>query len=251
MLVAARAIDRERRDGDSPQDRLHVAIEAIESAFAVRSEILGADPDELMGHEVAVDRSRAQRRGGPTKQAHTTALAVSDIDGNVVSMTASLFDEFGCATLVPEGGFFLNDRMLGFDRDTDSPNRARPSAWPLSTLSPALVDDGDRVLAIATPGADGQVQTLTQVLEGVFIDGMSVLGALDRPRWRSMDGQLLLEQGFDLSLAQGLTARGHEIEWLPGRHETFGAAVVAGFDRGGSNVFASDDNRRQNAAAVW
>ena len=29
-------------------------------------------------------------------------------------MLISVFDEFGCATYVPEGGFFLNDRLLGF-----------------------------------------------------------------------------------------------------------------------------------------
>src|SRR3712207_8643761 len=57
-----------------------------------------------------VDPERAARRGGPRAYSHTTSVCTADADGTVVSMLISVFDDFGSAVLVPEGGFVLNDR---------------------------------------------------------------------------------------------------------------------------------------------
>lgn len=55
----------------------------------------------------------------------------------------------------------LNNRAAGF---TQGSNTARPGAMPVHTLAPILVEAGDVTFALATPGADGQVQTLLQIL---------------------------------------------------------------------------------------
>jgi gamma-glutamyltranspeptidase/glutathione hydrolase len=235
----------EHLDDADPVTRHHVAIEALKAAFAHRDEI--ADPDagpELLGLDLAVDRDRAGTGAGPTLQAHTTAVACADAAGMVVTMVVSVFDEFGCSRFVPRYGFLLNNRMLGFSRDPASPNAPAPAKRPVHTLSPMLLDAGDVVLALSTPGADGQVQTLTQLLERMRVDGLSYTAALDAPRWRSVDSGLTIEQGFSTRVVNALAARGHAVNWAPRGGEPFGAAVLAGFEPHTGSVFAAADLRR-------
>ena len=248
-LMALGVLDQE--SSKAPTVRTHMAVEAIEAAFAFRADIASPDGVERLLEEVlGVDAERAQRRGGPTQQTHTTTVTSADRDGMVVSMVISLYDEFGCATLVPEFGFFLNNRMLGFDEANDSPNRARPSARPIHTLSPVIVEDATRRFAVATPGADGQVQTVTQVLDSILGDRMSLTAAVDRPRWRSSDASLIVEGGFAGDVAEGLRGLGHQLDWRPGRDKSFGAVVIAGVEKGCETTFAVADMRREAAASV-
>jgi len=162
----------------------------------------------------------------------------------IVTMVVSVFDEFGCATLVPEYGFFLNNRLMGFSSDPSSPNRAAPGKRPVHTLSPMLVDTGNCAFAVATPGADGQVQTLTQLLDLLQARGVAFTEALDHPRWRSADGSVTFEEGFDRATVAALADRGHQVQWGPAGGQPFGAAVIAGLDRASGSVFAAADLRR-------
>jgi gamma-glutamyltranspeptidase/glutathione hydrolase len=228
-----------------PVTRHHVAIEALNAAFTHRDEI--ADPDAgaaLLDVDLAVDRERARASGGPTRQAHTTAVACADGTGTVVTMVVSVFDEFGCSRLVTPYGFLLNNRMMCFSPDPASPNAVGPAKRPVHTLSPMLLDNVDIVLALSTPGADGQVQTLTQLLERMLVDGVSPTAALDAPRWRSADGGLTIEEGFSPRVANALARRGHALSWAPRGGDAFGAAVLAGFEPHTGSVFAAADLRR-------
>jgi len=224
--------------------RAHVGVEAIEAAFQHRAEITEPGAAErLLEAELAVDLDVAQRRGGPAAATHTTAVATADPDGLVVSMVISIFDEFGSAALVPEAGFFLNNRMVGFAADAPADEVA--GARPVHTLSPLLVEQDARAFAAATPGMDGQVQTLTQVLDAVLAEGVDLTAALDRRRWRSTDGRLVLEEGFEADAAALLAERGHELTWAPAGGQPFGATVVAGIDHRHGGVFAAADLRRE------
>lgn len=242
-LMALQVLDH--LDDTDPVTRHHVAIEALKAAFTHRDRI--ADPDAgpaLLELDLAVDRERARTRGGATGQAHTTGVACADATGMVVTMVVSVFDEFGCSRLVAPYGFVLNNRMFGFSSDPASPNAAGPAKRPVHTLSPMLLDTGDVVLALSTPGADGQVQTLTQLLELIRVDGLSFTAALDAPRWRSIDGGLTVEEGFPAPVAAALGSRDHAITWAPRGGEAFGAAVFAGFEPHTGSVFAAADLRR-------
>lgn len=249
-LMALRALDA--LDDEDEINRTHVAIEAIEAAFARRDEIALPDAeDRLLAQDLDIDVAIAQRRGGPTVQTHTTAVTTADTDGFVVTMVVSVFDEFGCATLVPDYGFFLNNRVMGFSTDDSSPNYAAPGRRPVHTLSPMLVESDERTFAIATPGADGQVQTLTQLLDAIQVRGMSFTQALDQPRWRSANGSVIFEEGFDKATVAALAARGHRVDWeLGGGIALFGAAGIAGFERETGSVFAAADLRCDAWAAA-
>jgi gamma-glutamyltranspeptidase/glutathione hydrolase len=134
----------------------------------------------------------------------------------------SVFDDFGSGVFVPELGIVLNNRAAGF---TDGENAAAPGSRPVHTLAPALIEaDGSR-LALATPGADGQVQTLLQVLASLR-RGASLEEAVAAPRWRSEAAQLLIERGHPQIVA--LRARGHDVLVLDPGSDVFGAVVAAG-----------------------
>ena len=247
-LIALAALDRS--GAAEPADRAHVSVEAIEAAFEHKHDIAadGAE-NRLLGLRLELDAQGAARRGGPTGGLHTTSVTTADSDGTVVSMLISVFALFGSGVLVPEGGFLLNNRLAGCSTHPSSPDYPVAGRRPVHTLSPSLVSDGDRTFALATPGADGQVQTLVQVIDAIATDGDRIPVALDRPRWRSSDAQLLIEDDYDADVTAELERRGHELVRLPAGASTFGAAAVAGVDGAGTPFAASDGRGGAWAAA--
>ena len=222
-------------------DTSHVMVEATEAAFQHRDKAAG-NPAALLDLVLDVDREVAARRGGPRGYLHTAGVAVADRSGMVVSSLISVFDDFGSGVFVRELGVVLNNRAAGF---TSADNCARPSARPVHTLAPAmLIGPGGDTLAIATPGADGQVQTLLQVMVAMR-SGASLDAALAAPRWRSEDGRLLIESTH--TGAAELASRGHDLQPIPAGDSIFGAVVAAGYRHG--EPYAAADPRRGVSAA--
>jgi gamma-glutamyltranspeptidase / glutathione hydrolase len=100
-----------------------------------------------------------------------------------------------------------------------------------------------RVSALATPGADGQVQTLLQVLLSMRFDRPDMVAALERPRWRDEHDDLLIERGHPA--AGDLELRGHRLKVVDLGDARFGAVVAAGIDEDGP--WAAGDVRREVA----
>jgi gamma-glutamyltranspeptidase / glutathione hydrolase len=244
--LALMALDALARSGaESRADRAHVLVEAIEAAFQRKHELNAEGAAErLLREPLDIDPARpAARRGGPRSGRHTTAVAAAGADGQVVSMLVSVFDLFGCGVLVPECGFVLNDRLTGCSTDSDSPNAVAPRRRPVHTLSPLLVTDAARAFALCTPGADGQVQTLVQLIDAIASDGANLPRALDRPRWRSSEGMLRIESDYDPEVLAALERRGHDLRLFEPGDSTFGAAVTAGIDSRTGTPFAASDPR--------
>lgn len=219
----------------------HLGVELTQAAFAFRDEVArGAD---LLAEPLAVDPERAQRRGGPRSYLHTAGVAVADAEGAVASSLISVFDDFGSAVFVSEGGFTLNNRAGGF---TGGSNAFAPGKRPVHTLAPALVEGPEAVVALSTPGADGQVQTLLQVLLGWAVEGRDLAEAVAAPRWRSEDGRLLVEAGHPAR--DDLARRGHDVVDTPAGDVRFGAVTAAGLQEG--TPFALPDWRRMTWAGV-
>ena len=216
----------------------HCGIELTLSAFEHRDD--AASAASLLALELHHDPREASRRRGPRAYLHTAGVAASDGSGQVVSSLVSVFDDFGSCIFVPEGGFTLNNRADGF---TGGPNRPRPAAYPVHTLAPAMVETEGSVIGLATPGADGQIQTLAQVLSRMLLLSEPLPAALDAPRWRSEDGRLLIED--DHPSRNMLAQRGHDVVPLGAGDSRFGGIVCAGTM--GSAPFAAADWRRE----VW
>jgi gamma-glutamyltranspeptidase / glutathione hydrolase len=225
----------------SASDREHIGIELTASSFAFRDR--AGEGEALLAEPLAVDIARASRRDGPRSYLHTAGVAVADSQGMVVSSLVSVFDSFGSAVFVPDGGFTLNNRGAGF---TFAPNDCAGGKRPVHTLAPVLLESGADCLALATPGADGQVQTLAQVLSHIAIEDDDIATAIAKPRWRSQDGRLLVEGAHPHRDA--LAAKGHDIVTTADGDLRFGAVVCAGTSRG--RAFCCADWRRETWAGV-
>jgi gamma-glutamyltranspeptidase/glutathione hydrolase len=243
LLLALSAL--ERSGASSPAERAHASVEAIEAAFQHKHELNAEGTAErLLDERIEIDPAApAGRRGGPRGGLHTTSVAAAGADGQVVSMLVSVYDLFGCGVLVPECGFLVNDRLAGCSTDPSSPNAVAAGRRPVHTLSPSLVSDERRTFALTTPGADGQVQTLLQLIDAIATDGANLPRALDRPRWRSSEGRLAIEADYDPDVLAELERLGHELHRREPGAPAFGAAVAAGIDSRTRTPFAASDPR--------
>lgn len=205
----------------APDQLDHAGIELTDASFLYRDQV--ANGVALLQEPLCIDLGKAARKGGPRAYLHTAGVAASDRYGLTVSSLVSVFDDFGSGVLVREGGFLLNNRAGSF---TDAPNHAAPGKRPVHTLAPIIIETSRGALALSTPGADGQVQALLQVLCAMFIEGHDLAKAVSRPRWRSEDGRLLIEAGHPS--VQRLQAFGHDVQVLEAGHMKFGAVVCAG-----------------------
>jgi gamma-glutamyltranspeptidase/glutathione hydrolase len=161
----------------------------------------------------------------------------------VISSLVSVFDDFGSCVFVPDLGITMNNRAGGF---TEGANAAAPGKRPVHTLAPAMLSTPQGVLALATPGADGQVQTLLQVLVAIHREGVDLAQAIARPRWRSENSELLIEQSH--AAIDRLTALGHRVIPLADGEVRFGAVVCAGWID--DQPVAVADWRRETAAGT-
>ncbi len=236
-LENARAPGPDRRPLDQmPLD--HLSVELTEAVFGYRDRC-ARDGAGLLLADLQVDPVKASRRGGPRAYLHTTGVAVADAAGMVVSSLLSVFDDFGAGTFVPECGLVLNNRAAGF---TGPPNDPGPGRRPVHTLAPAILEAGGTVTALATPGADGQVQTLLQVLLRLR-DGQDLAAAIGAPRWRSEGGNLLV--GHEHPALASLRGLGHNVLPTDDGDGRFGAMVSA--TSGPAGPSAVGDWRRQVA----
>jgi len=215
----------------------HVLAELTDAVFTYRDQC--ARGTENFNHKLEVNLDKASKRGGARAYLHTAGVAVADSDGMVVSSLISVFDDFGSGVFVPELGIVLNNRAAGFTAGDNSP---RLNAYPVHTLAPAmLTGPGDEVLALATPGADGQIQTLLQVISRLLLEQNDLAHALAAPRWRGQDQKLLIED--DHPEISALEQKGHDLRVLPPGDDLFGAVVAAGYAEG--KAFAASDWRRK------
>src|SRR5690606_8377573 len=162
------------------------------------------------------------------------------------------------AYVAGDTGILMNNRMTYWHLDEGHPNTLEPGKRTRHTVSPAILLNGDQpAMAIGTPGADGQVQTIYQVLVNMLDYGMNPQEAVEYPRWRSfVDGQdanwphssanhLQMESRFKNLTIEGLQRRGHSVVRLTGWGSIGSVQVIQiGRDRG---VFSVGSDPRRDA----
>jgi gamma-glutamyltranspeptidase/glutathione hydrolase len=223
---------------------LHVLTEALKHAFADRARHLGdsdfvavplaklGDPAyhrELAGR---IDEQRTQkpeRYGSPTAPAQpphdggTAHLSVIDGDGNAVALTTTVNLGYGSHVIAGSTGIILNDQMDDFAIAPDTPNAFRlignekngvaPGKRPLSSMTPTIVLEGDRVqLAVGGAGGPTIISGTLQVLLNVVDGGLDAQAASAAPRIHHQwsPDTLSLEPEFSRDVIEGLERRGHK-----------------------------------------
>jgi len=221
---------------------MHLQTEAMRRAYADRNAFLG-DPDfvemplaRLLSKAYAatlradIDSQGARPspppgRGG-SEGPETTHYSVVDPEGNAVSCTTTLNNDFGSAVTVTGAGFLLNDEMDDFMTAPGRPNlfglvqgegnAIAPGKRMLSGMTPAIVLDpaGRLFLVLGSPGGSRITTAVYQVLSNMIDQDMPLPSAVAAPRLhhQAVPDTLHLERdGFVRASIDSLEAMGHKV----------------------------------------
>lgn len=216
------------------RDYVQKRAAGIDSAHATRSDALGA-----------IETARLESH-------HTTHLSVVDAQGNRVAATLTINLLFG-AGIVPTGtGVLLNNEMDDFSLRPDVPNafqlrggianRIEPGKRPLSSMTPAFVEDDKGVLILGTPGGSRIVsQVLLAIVEYVRSPEVDLQRLVGMPRYHHQYWPDVIEiepEGFSPEWRSAMAAKGHTIR--PVNRAWGNMQAVFKAKRGGAARAASD-----------
>jgi gamma-glutamyltranspeptidase/glutathione hydrolase len=267
----------------SPADRtraFHLYLEASRFSFADRNAYL-ADPnyfgvplDGLISDGFAAER-RAQidplqaavspvPPGDPypydtagqasitaSQSETTTHVTVADRLGNVVSYTFTIESTGGNGIVVPGWGFLLNNELTDFNFDSlTHPNRVEGGKRPRSSMSPTIVlDDGQPLLALGSPGGSTIITTVLQILVDRLDLDATLPQSIAAPRATQRNtAATLAEQSF-LSSPEGLALAASYGHVLSPTGE-IGAATGIEFLGAGRMLAAAEPERRGGGSAA-
>jgi gamma-glutamyltranspeptidase/glutathione hydrolase len=247
-------------------DYIHHVGEAIRASFADRFRYLGDPAFERMDIAglLAPEKLKARRAAIQPNQSRTLPqllamengthhLLVSDQHGNVVSLTTTVNNAFG-AKLMTQSGILLNDQLndCSFTQDgvkfgiSASPNRPKPGARPVSSMTPTLVlKDGKPVLALGGSGGFRIGPNVTQAVLAHLVFGLSPKAIVQRARFAVpiMGASLLVDEKSPKKLFDDLKARGETVEPLK---DDYSAVQLISFNKGKPS--AASDPRKAGLA---
>jgi gamma-glutamyltranspeptidase/glutathione hydrolase len=247
----------------------HLLAETMRGALSDRMRFLG-DPDfEKVDLATLLDPKRIAARKARISSERTHApprfdenehgthhLLVVDAEGNVASITTTVNNAFGAKISGNASGIVLNDELDDFTKQKDvapfgltqSPNRPRPGARPVSSMTPTIVvKDGKVVFALGGSGGQLIATNVTQLLLARLVFGLSPTELVALPRFAvpSAGPSFLLEAGAPRSLMDDLTWRGEVVQEMK---ENPSAVQVVAIDDSG--VTAAADPRKHGSALV-
>jgi gamma-glutamyltranspeptidase/glutathione hydrolase len=177
---------------------------------------------------------RIAARGAPddVQLAETTHLSVVDGDGNAVSLTNTLGVNFGTGTW--SNGVFFNSAMFNFARSDSSPNAARPSRVPASTIAPTMLLRNGRVeMVVGSPGSAAIPPAIVETIVYAIDYGMDPLQALRMPRViPTSGGRVQIEDGFAAEVLARAHERFEDVVTSPPVDQSFGGVHVLLRSRG-------------------
>ena len=255
---------------------LHTLVEIKKLAFADRDRWL-ADPafaavpvDRLLAPEYLKERARLVTDSAAATVApgfadtlasepaagdgDTVFLMAIDQWGNAVTWVQSLFASFGSRLVDPKSGIVLQNRGAGFTLEAGHPDQIAPGKRPFHTLTPVQVTDaqGRLEMTLGTPGGHGQTQSLTQVLDNMYLFGMSPQEAVEAPRFQSFNGRSLsIEDRIPADVQRGLTERGHKLRVIGGWSGSSGGVQVIRMQHSPTVLWTGADPRREAYAVAY
>ncbi|OOG24117.1 gamma-glutamyltransferase [Thioalkalivibrio denitrificans] len=251
--------------------RTHLMVEAMRRAYRDRAEYLG-DPDFVdmpLARLMSLDYAAGLRatihpeRATPSEllpvtleplpeSEQTSHFSVLDANGNRVAATITINYPFGSGFMPPGTGVLLNDEMDDFSAKPGAPNvyglvgaeanAIEPGKRMLSSMTPAFIENDERVVILGTPGGS---RIITMVLLGAksFMNGGDAQAIVSRPRFHHqyLPDEIQFEvDAFDAPTLEGLQARGHT---LAPQTRRFGNMQAIIWDRVAGEVSAASDPR--------
>ena len=245
----------------------HTVAEAMRGALSDRMRFVG-DPDfERVDVSALLDPKRLAARKSKISATQTHALPafddpehgthhliVVDGEGTVASITTTVNTGFGAKLSTPNSGIVLNDELTDFNKQSDvapfqlaqSPNRPRPGARPVSSMTPTIVvKDGKPVFALGGSGGALIASNVTQLLLTRLASGASPQALVEQARfWPPPAGGVTLRVNQpSRALLDDLSARGEKVEAL--NDDTTGVQIIS-IDNGVPSAAA--DPRKHGSA---
>jgi gamma-glutamyltranspeptidase/glutathione hydrolase len=223
-------------------------------------------PYWIAGEGDAVASLAANLTDHPESLKDTSHIAIIDEDGNVFDSTPS-GGWIGGAVILGDTGVGMSVRGEQFWLDKTKAAQLRPRSRPRYTLTPSIVmQDGQPLLAIGTPGGDNQEQTILQAFLNIaqFNDDWypNLHTAIEWPRVQTLHFQasfwphnagfnrLNVEANLDSDVIAQLRLKGHEIRVVP-PFRVSGCATAVMLDPVTGNRIAAADPRRDCYAIAY
>lgn len=217
--------------------------------FSPDGKATAGDPGEVLGRGSMINM---WGRDTTDEKAGTTHLSIVDMEGNVVSMTATIESAFGASRMT--NGFLLNNELTDFARDPVKnalPVANAPAAGkrPRSSMSPTIVFDkqGDVVMVTGSPGGNSIVAYTAKTLVGVLEWGKTAQEAIELPNIIARGDTVVVEQDAPggPEAAEALRQMGYTVQERAGVTSGLHVIVVTedGLDGGA-------DPRRDGAAVA-
>jgi len=252
--------------GHNTAEFIHVFTEAMKMIYADKS-LNAADPDfysipvdsfidkkYAAKLRQAIDSNSARFDYTPpqwieTESNNTSHLSVVDAQGNIVALTQSINNWFGCGIVVSGTGMLLNDHLKDFDDSAQHPNCIAPHKRPSSSIAPTIVlKDGKPFMTLGTPGGTRIISALAQVIMNVIDFRMSMDEAIEAARVHCLTTTLHVEGRIDKSVIEKLSAMGHKIKVHDNFDNYFGGAQGILIDMTTRQLQGGADSRRDGVA---
>jgi gamma-glutamyltranspeptidase / glutathione hydrolase len=258
---------------------LHLMFESMLYAYSDRNTYLG-DPafvnnpvERLLSKEYAarirqqISTTRATPPGkvysritSSQEGTNTTHYSVVDRHGNAVSVTYTINSYFGAGVIAPRTGFFLNNEMDDFAAKPGVPNQfglvqgkanaIAPGKRPLSSMSPTIVTQNDKVFMVTgSPGGSTIPTTVLQVLTNTIDYGMKIDKAVNTPRvhYQGLPNFVITEPyTLNSDIFGQLWGMGYRV--VP--FGSWGAAESIAIDPQTGMLYGANDRRKSAGAAV-
>lgn len=208
----------------------------------------------------------------PKFKTDTTYFTVTDSNGDACSFINSVYQGFGSGIVVPEYGFCLHNRGANFNLTEGATNCLEGGKRPYHTIIPSMITkDGELFASFGNMG--GYMQPVGHVLHvmNLCIFGFTPQQSIDLPRFLleadtsepdsglGGDGpvstnttNVMIEEGIDQKVFEGLTKLGHKTQWVNGYlRTTFGKAqIIKNESKNGHLAYSGGSEIRGDGAAV-
>ncbi|MGP9689394.1 gamma-glutamyltransferase [Psychrobacter sp. AOP22-C1-C5] len=262
--------------GQNSAQTIHLMAEAMQLAYADRSEYLG-DSDfidvpasgltaqpyanklrALIDPNKATPASTIKANNPlPYESDQTTHFSIVDKDGNAVANTYTLNFSYGTGLVAEGTGILLNNEMDDFSAKPGVPNgygllggeanAVEANKRPLSSMSPTLVfKDSKPYIVTGSPGGSRIITTVTQVISNVIDHDMNIAEATHAPRIHDqwLPDEIRIEKALNVDTVKKLESMGHTVSPQAAMGSTQSIMITP------DGVYGSSDPRIVDAAVV-
>lgn len=262
--------------GQNSAQTIHLMAEAMQLAYADRSEYLGDSdfidvPASGLTAQPYADKLRAlidpnkatpastikANNPLPYESDQTTHFSIVDKDGNAVANTYTLNFSYGTGLVAEGTGILLNNEMDDFSAKPGVPNgygllggeanAVEANKRPLSSMSPTLVfKDSKPYIVTGSPGGSRIITTVTQVISNVIDHDMNIAEATHAPRIHDqwLPDEIRIEKALNVDTVKKLESMGHMVSPQAAMGSTQSIMITP------DGVYGSSDPRIVDAAVV-